>query len=125
MKTKIFNCLTVVVAAGMLTIAPSALAQAKPQVTEAGVEHLTCVKDAQELTCKVDDRDGQLAAVDTTSPIVSSEQLGQISDALLGGLYFLLPAGLGLAIFLRDRQSELLSTQIERLEKLWSQDPQR
>lgn len=128
MRTKLFNYLaTGLITSGLLAIAPSTSAQtARLQTAESKVEHLTCVKDAQGLMCKTEERDSKPVAPNTTvsASIVSSEQLGHFSNALLASLYFVLPAGLGLAIFLRDKQSELLNQQIQRLEKLWSQTPQ-
>ena len=126
MKIKFFNSLTIgLVTSGLLAIAPAAFAQATKSQGSAEVEHLTCVKDAQGLMCKAQDRDSQVAAINTkVAPIMNSEQLGHWSDALLACLYFVLPTGLGLAVFLSDKRSEFLSEQIERLEKLWSQTPQ-
>lgn len=133
MRTKFFNSLAAgLIAFGLVTIAPSlAFAQTIPS-QESEVEHLTCVKDAQGLMCKADDRDKEAASdesatmqpTSTTPQILSSEQLGQFSNVLLGCLYFVLPTGLGLAIFLHDNRSKTLNEQIERLEKLWSQNPQ-
>ncbi len=132
MKTKFFNHLTAgLIASGLVAIAPSlAVAQTIPS-PKGEVEHLTCVKDAQGLMCKADNFDKAVpqesAATNpasTTSQLVSSEQLGQFSNVLLGWLYFVLPAGLGLAVFLHDKHSQRLTEQVELLEKLWSKNPQ-
>ncbi len=126
MKTKFFNSLIAgLIASGLLSIAPAAFAQATRSQAPADVERLTCVKDAQGLMCKAEEHDSQAVATGAATPaIVNSEQLGRWSDALLACLYFVLPTGLGLAVFLSDKRSELLREQIERLEKLWSQTPQ-
>ncbi len=133
MRTKFFNYLTVsLIASGVVAIVPS-LAVAQTLPSKGGeIEHLTCVKDTQGLMCQADDRDKAAASgesatlhpTSTTPQILSSEQLGQFSNVLLGCLYFVLPTGLGLAIFLHDQRSKTLNEQIERLEKLWSQSPQ-
>ena len=123
MKANFFNPLVAsAMTVGLLTIAPSALSQtANVQVQDAGVEHLTCVKDSQGLMCKPMDRDRQPVVNVKNSSVVTSEQLGHISNGLLAILYFLLPASLGLAIFLRDQKSDRINKQVMRLEKLWSQ----
>jgi hypothetical protein len=131
MKSKFFNPLTAgLIAAGLLTIAPIAVAQSTTlQMPTAEVEHLTCVRDAQGLMCKPESRDNAPAnlvnapatATEYLPQLVSPQQLGQFSDALLVCLYLVFPAGLGLAILLHDKRSELLSARIEQLEKLWNQ----
>jgi hypothetical protein len=130
MKPGFFNPLTAgLIAAGLLTLAPTAFAQpTKLQMPATEVEHLTCVRDAQGLMCKPQSHDTDASLVkapgSTTEnfpQLVSSQQLGQFSDALLVCLYLVFPAGLGLAILLHDKRSELLSAQIEQLEKLWNQ----
>ena len=133
METKFLNYLTAgLIASGGVTIAPSlTVAQTIPS-PGAEVEHLTCVKDAQGLMCKADERDNTPTAQDEAATlklsappqIMSSEQLGRVSNLLLGCLYFVLPTGLALAIFLHDKRSKLFSEQVARLEKLWSQNPQ-
>ncbi len=133
MRTKFFNSLaTGLIAFGLVTIAPSLAFAQTIAFNESEVEHLICVKDIQGLMCKTDDRDkaatsdesATMQPTSTTPQILSSEQLGQFSNVLLGCLYFVLPTGLGLAIFLHDKRSKILNEQIERLEKLWSQNPQ-
>lgn len=133
MRTKFFNFLAAgLIAFGLVRIAPSLAFAQTITSNKSEVEHLTCVKDTQGLMCKTDDRDkaatsdesATMQLTSTTPQILSSEQLGQFSNVLLGCLYFVLPTGLGLAIFLHDNRSKTLNEQIERLEKLWSQNPQ-
>jgi hypothetical protein len=94
MRTKFFNSLAAgLTAFGLVTIAPSlAFAQTIPS-NESEVEHLICVKDTQGLMCKTDDRDNALTKQNESVPqqlastapqILSSEQLGQFSNVLLG-----------------------------------------
>lgn len=147
MKCTFFNPLTICLAtSGWLAIAPTTFSQSlKPQIT-GDVQHLTCLKDAQGLICKIEERDSNSAknprdikkakateslkdsTAKTVPQLLSSAQLEFISNILLGFLYFVLPAGLGLGIFLHDKyyayRSHLLKAQIERLERLWQQNPQ-
>ncbi len=107
------------------------------------MQHLTCVKDAQGLMCTIDEsqeRDHEVAkkagtaktlkasTVAAVPQLISSTQLGFISNVLLGFLYFVLPVGLGLGIFLHDKyyayRSNLVKEQIDLLERLWKQSPQ-
>jgi hypothetical protein len=67
-------------------------------------------------------------AAAATPHFLSPAQQESICNILLGTLYFVLPVGLGLAIFLNDRysnyRSALLHQQIQLLERLWHQNPQ-
>lgn len=146
MKFKPFSLVTVCLAAsGCLAIASAAFAQSvKLHIDGEGVQHLTCVKDAQGLMCKTEERDSELAGnpedvkdgaseslkastIKTVPQILSSAQLEFISNVLLGFLYFVLPTGIGLGIFLHDKYSSyrnaILDQQITILERLWTQSP--
>lgn len=128
MKFKPFSLLTVCLAAsGCLAIAPTAFGQSPEQhINGENVQHLTCVKDAQGLMCKTEERDSEPAG-NPGNVMISSAQLELISNVLLGFLYFVLPTGIGLAIFLHDKyssyRSAILDKQIEILERLWMQSP--
>lgn len=147
MKFKPFSLLTVCLAAsGCLAIAPTAFGQSVDQhINGEDVQHLTCVKDAQGLMCKTEERDSEpagnpgnvseagvpeslkVSSITTVPQMISSAQLELISNVLLGFLYFVLPTGIGLAIFLHDKyssyRSAILDKQIEILERLWMQSP--
>lgn len=136
MKYKFFSLLPVCLAAsGCLAIAPIALGQSLEEV-----QHLTCVKDAQGLMCKTEERDSEpvrnpgnglkagvpesLKVSTIAAPqLITSAQLEFISNVLLGFLYFVLPTGIGLAIYMHDKyssyRSAMLEKQIEILERLW------
>jgi hypothetical protein len=148
MKFKLFNHLGVcLLTSGFLAIASSAFGQSvELQINGENVQHLTCVKDTQGLMCKTEQRDSQSTQktadvreagtakslkASTLMPVpqlLSSAQLEFISNVLLGFLYLVLPVGLGLGIFLHDKyyayRSNLLSTQMELLERLWKQSSQ-
>lgn len=112
MKAAFLNRLMVNLAAvGFLTIAPAAFGQTVEPEKQTGTP-------ASELAMPI-------AAVHSLS---SSVELELFSNVLLAVLYFALPAGLGLALFLHDKQdaerSKRLNAQIELLERLWNQHPQ-
>jgi hypothetical protein len=146
-KFKPFSILTLCLAAsGCLAIAPAAFSQSvKLHIDGEGVQHLTCIKDAQGLMCKTEERDSEpaenpgndleagvpeslkVSSITTVPPKLSSAQLELISNVLLGFLYFVLPIGIGLGIFLHDKyssyRSAILDQQIMILERLWMQSP--
>lgn len=82
--------------------------------------------------CKAEARDAKVADTTVvpinsqaaTSQLLNSEKMELLCNIILGSLYFVLPTGLGLAIFLQDKRTELLSAQIELLERLWHQNHQ-
>lgn len=98
------------------------------------VQHLTCVKDAQGLMCKVDEalnpsssgvQQKIVAKADLTpSELAINEQLGQMSNILLGIIYLGLPIALVFAILLHDKRVAELAQSIEGLERIWNQNPQ-
>ncbi len=109
------------------------------EVNGKNVQYLTCVEDSQGLMCKPQARDNQHQKPTSPAPtsqisttylptVLSAAQLGLISNMLLGILYFVLPSGLALAVFLHDKnhayRTQLLSTQIEFLERIWRQNSQ-
>lgn len=62
------------------------------------------------------------------SSLISPVQDEQLSSILLGFLYFVLPVGIGLAIWLHDYRNRdrffKLTAQIATLERIWSQNLQ-
>ncbi|NJK69713.1 MAG: hypothetical protein HC789_09075 [Microcoleus sp. CSU_2_2] len=110
-KSKIFSFLTICVAvAGCLGTASGAIAQeAQPQVK------------AQAL---VSSSTSQPTAV----PQFNAAQQEEIAQMLLGFIYFVLPVGVALTIFLHDKyakkRSATLNKQIEVLEISFHQTPQ-
>ncbi|MFB8794655.1 MAG: hypothetical protein U7126_10620 [Microcoleus sp.] len=112
LKSRLFSFLTVCVAvAGCLGTAPGAIAQeAEPQV-----------KAQAEL---VNSTTTQPNAV----PQFDAAQQEEISQMLLGFIYFVLPVGVALSIFLHDKYAQKRSTtlnqQIEVLEISFNHTPQ-
>ncbi|MBM0743117.1 hypothetical protein JOY44_16130 [Phormidium sp. CLA17] len=98
------------------------------------VQHLTCVKDTQGLMCTVDEAlntsssgvEQKIAAKadSTPSELAFNEQLGQMSNILLGIIYLGLPIALVFAILLHDKRVAELAQSIEGLERIWNQNPQ-
>ena len=123
------------VIAGILLSAPSALSQ-NASTPDVPVQHSTCASDPQGLMCNSSQRGVSSAATHasrainatTMVPALSDAQMERLSDVLLGLLYFVLPIGFGLTLFLHDRyqayRASLLEAQIKLLEKLWEQTPQ-
>jgi hypothetical protein len=136
MRTNFVNRLTLGLAVlGLSAIAPAAFGQSMTlQKGRVEVEHLTCTKDTQGLMCKPQVQDSKVVpqaamAADSTAAIsapqwISAGQLSSFSDVLLGGLYFVLPVGVGLAMFLHDEQTKRFAKRIDRLERLWNNHPQ-
>lgn len=129
-------CLT---ASGVVTIAPAALSQSAAPAGSANAPQQTlCMSDPQGLMCHPVNHSSKTViasstAIAPTSPpaspqLLNAAQMEQISNMLLGLLYFVLPAGFGLGLFLHDRyqsqRAALLEAQIQLLEKLWEQSPQ-
>lgn len=126
---------------GLFAIAASASAQDVGQsLSRRADTQATCTTDPQGLMCPADASGEHV--VDSPSTVVPSSisdsetvahgltaaQMELISNVLLGLLYFVLPVGFGLGIFLHDRyqarRSATLAAQIKLLEKLWEQSPQ-
>jgi hypothetical protein len=114
-------------------LAPVASAQNLAQPIKAdSTQPQTCLRDTQGLMCNVDspaDRQAAQFTATASQPVaLSSQQLEEVSNVLIGLLYLALPAGLGLALFLHDRQEDYFSKQlkmrIELLERIWRQDLQ-
>ena len=134
MKKILFNHFAACLAtSAFLAIAPTALAQS--------AENSTCTQDAQGLMCKSQLSDSSTwvnapkselieatANLSSNEATIPSNQLAAVSNFLLGLTYFILPAGLGLAVFLHDKHEDeiaaLLNKQIELLERIWNQNPQ-
>jgi hypothetical protein len=119
-------CLAVV---GVVSIAPSALSQGVARST-ATVQHSTCASDPQGSMCSSQRELDSAATPQTVAmlPALSDAQMEQLSDVLLGLLYFVLPIGFGIGLFIHDRhqaeRAAALEAQIKLLEKLWEQSPQ-
>ncbi len=130
--------LTATLAISSTFAAPAAFGSSQ-QVNGKNVQYLTCVEDSQGLMCKPQERDihyqkpenpSPNSQISTTyvQPVLSAAQLGFIANMLLGILYFVLPSGLVLAVILHDKndayRTQLLSTQIDFLERVWQQNSQ-
>ncbi|XGV99357.1 MAG: hypothetical protein ACAF41_10530 [Leptolyngbya sp. BL-A-14] len=141
---KYINLATVgLVFAGVLSITPSALSQSavlSPSAIRSGadatVQHPTCAIDPQGLMCTTSSHELEALPVSSQASVqtgtmlhpLTNEQMERLSDILLGILYFVLPVGFGLTLFLHDRyqsyRTATLDAQIKLLEKLWEQSPQ-
>jgi hypothetical protein len=127
-------CLTL---AGVALVAPSALSQDAARSTPSAVApYSACAIDPQGLMCSADQQalaapsasvQANTNAVTILQPLTNA-QMEQLSNVLLGFLYFVLPVGFGLGLFLHDRyqayRAATLDAQIKLLEKLWEQSPQ-
>ena len=141
-------------ASGVVAIAPSALSQsATPGRSESVSQQVFCTRNPQGLRCHPANHASEVGiasptATSSSSPAapsqrhasklhsfelhsfepISAEQMERLSNVLLGLLYFVLPAGFGLGLFLHDRhqssRAAVLEAQIKLLEKLWKQSPQ-
>lgn len=134
--------LAIVATASMMTIVPAAVAQSS--VTQglgrssiaATTQHSTCGADAQGLTCNASNREledavlvqAPQASAALLPQLLSNAQMESIADVLLELLYFVLPVGFGIGLFLHDRhqaqRTAILEAHIKLLEKLWKQTPQ-
>ncbi len=135
--SKIFNLLTVCVAATAFLAPTQGAFAATRQINSEEAQHLMCVKQGQHLLCDVEAKTKQeLAATsiqkDQLNQSLNSSQVqpwtdsqqGMIANQLLW-LSYLLPGGLLLRIFLSERYSDyresVLNKHIKTLEKLWKQ----
>lgn len=114
-RFKPFSILTLCIAAsGCLAIAPAAFSQSAAE--NPGNDLEVGVPESLKVT-----------SIKTVPPKLSSAELELISNVLLGFLYFVLPIGIGLGIFLYDKyssyRSAVLAQQITILERLWMQSP--
>lgn len=141
---KFLNLVTIGLAlAGAVAIASPALSQtamlglsAARSGSDTVVQRSTCVRDPQGLMCNANSNEiDQLPLTPQTSVHTATVlqplthvQMEQLSDLLLGVLYFVLPIGFGLTLLLHDRdeayRAAMLDNQIKLLEKLWEQSPQ-
>ena len=95
------------------------------------VQHLTCVQDTQGLMCNVDAssntksiEQASVSQSDISAPaLITTEQLAQGSDFLLGIMYFGLPSALVFAVLLHDKRAAQRTQLIAQLERTW-QNPQ-
>lgn len=123
--------------AGASLVAPSALSQDVARSTPSAVTpNSTCAIESQGLMCNVDQHELETPSASSQASINAASllqpstnaQMEQLSNVLLGFLYFVLPVGFGLGLFLHDRyqayRSAMLDAQIKLLEKLWEQSPQ-
>ena len=155
MKNKLFNLITVFLAtSGWLVPAQAVtIGHTLERHTDVEETHLVCVKQAQHFLCDFESgREAQKAhplyhqgttdkgdvkATKATQnhnsshttvvpPLLSPAQQKSVSDLLLGLIYFVLPGGLVLGIFLYDKycvyRTALIKQQIENLERLWQSD---
>jgi hypothetical protein len=131
MKPKLFNLITVFLAtSGLLTSASAAFGQSlHPQPVKQGeVEHLACVKQAQQLICQQETSKAQESDLApkqgvNAAPQPINPQTQKLTAKVLIWLSYLLPTSLILGIFLFDAygsyRSAALKRQIDLLEKLW------
>lgn len=130
MKPKLFNLITVFLAtSGLLTSASAAFGQnLQPQRMKQGeVEHLACVKQAQQLICQQETSKAQESVAPkqgvSAAPQPINPQTQKLTAKVLIWLSYLLPTSLILWIFLSDAyggyRSAVLKRQIKLLEKLW------
>jgi hypothetical protein len=97
------------------------------------VQHLTCVKDTQGLMCTSNEmlnepRGVQQATAsksDSSFPQwITTAQLGQVSNLLIGIMYFGLPIALVFAVLRHDKRDAERTQHIELLKRMWQQSPQ-
>ena len=116
-------------------IATPALAQkAVPSKQNSQVQHLTCLQDTQGLMmCTLDEAlNGSSRVHQTTASqsdlsapaLITAEQLGLVSNLLLGVIYFGLPTALAFAVLRHDKRDAERTQDIERLKRIWEQSPQ-
>ncbi|MBV8884192.1 MAG: hypothetical protein JO235_09375 [Chroococcidiopsidaceae cyanobacterium CP_BM_RX_35] len=129
MKPRLFYLITVFLAtSGLLTSTQAAFGITQPQQMKRGeVEHLTCVKQAHQLTCQEEISGEQSRATSKQAGLAAPQSLSpqaqKLAAKVLIWLSYLLPSSLLLWIFLSNGysayRSAVLKQQIERLEKLW------
>jgi hypothetical protein len=139
-RSKLTGLLSACIAASSLLLtAEAALAQsAEAPMDLKSVQHLVCVKEAQHFICdpqsaeqSTNDAAEDESANKTTEPsyLISPQRDRTISYALLGVLYFGLPIAVALTIWALDKKSKVrkmtLKAQIDLLERIWEQNPQR
>jgi hypothetical protein len=93
----------------------------------APVRQLTCVRDPQGLMCNVD-RSSQIEKIErvtiptkdsSTPAAVTTNQLAQVSDLLIGIIYLGLPAALIFALVRYDRRAAKHTQLVAQLERIW------
>jgi hypothetical protein len=95
--------------------------------TNSQLQHLTCVQDTQGLMCNVDAlsntqkmEPASVEQSDLSAPVlITSEQLAQGSDFLLGLMYFGLPSTLVFAMLLHDKRAAQHTQVVAQLERMW------
>lgn len=116
----------IILSGGLLASA----AAAQPTVASnqnSQVQHLTCVQDTQGLMCNVDEtskRESDRVSVSTSDnsapELITAQQLEQLSNLVLGIMYFGLPFALVFAVLRQDKQDTELTQRIEQLERIWN-----
>ena len=89
------------------------------------VQHLTCTRDPQGLMCTIDQSQEAVALKQSAisqNQGIRSEQLEQISNALIGLIFIGLPIGLILAVIIHDKRDSDRTKQVEQLERIWQQN---
>ena len=106
----------------------AAAAVARPTATsqQPQVQHLTCIQDTQGLMCNVDESsstigtEGTVPSADNSAPaLITAAQLEQLSNLLLGIMYFGLPSALVFAVLRHDRREQEQTQLIAQLERIW------
>ena len=108
-------------------MASSAIAAPTASTNNSQVQHLTCVRDSQGLMCNVD----AASNAQSTSPmnvtsasnlapeLISTEQLAQLADFLIGLMFFGLPCSLIFAVLLHDKRAAEHERLVAQLERIW------
>ncbi len=115
-------------------MATSAVAQtAVSSKRNSQVQHLTCMQDTQGLMCTHNEALNLSSSVEQTTDSkpdpsapgwLTAQQLGQVSNLLLGVMYFGLPIALVFAVLRHDKRDAERTQQIEQLKRIWEQSPQ-
>ncbi len=117
--------------AGGLIVSATAMQPTVSASQNSQVQHLTCIQDTQGLMCNIDQASNMSKPVEQTHTptagswvpeIITTEQLEQVSNLLLGIMYFGLPTALVFAVLRSDRQDTQRTKLIEQLERTWNQN---
>jgi hypothetical protein len=108
-------------------MASSAIAAPSTSIDNSQVQHLTCIRDSQGLMCNVDESSKvqstsqlNLAGANNLAPeLITTEQLAQLSDFLIGIMFFGLPCSLVFAVLLHDKREAERDRLVAQLERIW------
>lgn len=142
-KSQLLSCLAICLATSALlaTTQAKTFAQSAESHMEAEAAlNLVCVKKSQYFICRQENKtqpgddslqnQGTAGATRITATIVPqllSPAQQELMANILIGLSYLLPAGLGLGIYIYDRYADyrcsILKQQVETLERIWERSP--